>query len=175
MQDTTDGGTPPNQEDGGAPSRMSRWVRPVAFGAAGLLAGGLLAGTLTASADESSTDSSSGSSTMAPGMPGGPSGDQSQPQRSDEELLTGSKAAKVEAAVLAEYPGATILRLETDSDGVYEAHLTTAAGDQVTVEVDSDFTVTGTEAYGGPGGHGGPPPPADGSATDSSETGSSAT
>jgi hypothetical protein len=148
MQDTTDGGTPPVHEEGAAPSRMSRWVRPAAFGAAGLLAGGLLAGTLSASADDTSTDSGSGSSTTAPGVPGGPPGDQSQPQRPDEELLTGSTADKVEAAVLAEYPDATILRLETDFGGVYEAHLTTAAGEQITVEVDGDFSVTGTEAHG---------------------------
>lgn len=76
--------------------------------------------------------------------------------------------------MLADYPNATILRIETDPDGVYEAHLTTAAGEQVTVEVDGDFTVTRTEALGGPGGHDGPPPgveapgdapPSDGSAT----------
>lgn len=45
MQDTTDGGTPPGQEEDAAPSTMSRWVCPAPFGAAGLLAGGLLAGS----------------------------------------------------------------------------------------------------------------------------------
>lgn len=76
-------------------------------------------------------------------------GDQSQSQRPDEHLLTGDTAAAGGAAALAEYPDATIIRIESDSDGVYEAHLTTAAGDRVTVEVDGDFAVTGEEA-GGP-------------------------
>lgn len=168
MQDTTDGGMPPGQEEGAGPSKMSRWVRPAAFGAAGLLAGGLLAGTISASADDTSTGSGTGSTTTAP------SGDQSQSQRPDEQLLTGTKADKVEAAVLAEHPNATILRIETDSDGVYEAHLTTAAGEQVTVEVDGSFAVSGTEAHGGPGGHGDHDGPDDGSA-DSSTSSSSST
>ena len=52
-------------------------------------------------------------------------------------------------AALAKYLGATVLRVETDSDGVYEAHLTTSDGKRVTVEVGADFVVTGEEA-GGP-------------------------
>jgi hypothetical protein len=87
-------------------------------------------------------------------------GDPTKSQRPDETLLTGDTAAKVKAAALAKYPGATVQRVETDSDGVYEAHLVTKAGDPVTVEMDKSFTVTGTEAHGGPGG----PPPAAGSA-----------
>lgn len=47
--------------------------------------------------------------------------------------------------MLAEYPGATIDRLETDSDGVYEAHITKADGTEVTVGVDKSFAVTGEE------------------------------
>ena len=35
--------------------------------------------------------------------------------------------------------------METDSDGVYEAHLTTADGKRVTVEVGKDFAVSGEE------------------------------
>ena len=42
-----------------------------------------------------------------------------------------------------------MLRVETDSDGVYEAHLTTSDGRRVTVEVDKSFKVTGEES--GPG------------------------
>ena len=72
-----------------------------------------------------------------------------QSQRSDEKLLTGTTAAKVKAAALAKYPGATIERVETDSDGVYEAHIVTKAGDQVIVQVDKDFAVTGTQTGGG--------------------------
>ena len=68
--------------------------------------------------------------------------------RPDEHLLTGDTASKVRAAALAKYPGATIQRVETDSDGVYEAHLTTSSGERVTVEVNKDFVVTGNEETG---------------------------
>jgi len=54
------------------------------------------------------------------------------------------------AAALAKYPGATVQRVETDSDGVYEAHLLKADGTPVTVEVNKAFAVTGLEARGGP-------------------------
>ena len=75
----------------------------------------------------------------------------SQPQRSDEELLTGSTAQQVEDAVRAKYPGATFVRIETDSDGVYEAHITKADGTPLTVELDKSFAITGEEQMGGPG------------------------
>ncbi len=138
-------------------SALARWGRSGAFVAAGLVAGGLLAGSLTASAADTPTTDTEGSSgtATAPPLAGGGNGDPSQPQRADEELLTGSTADKVEAAALAKYPGATVVRIETDSDGVYEAHLTTADGQPVTVEVDRSFAVTGVE-QGGPGGTGGP-------------------
>ena len=160
MDDQLDNGTDDR------PSTMARWGRPGAFAAAGLVAGGLLAGSLSASADDSgtATQGSGGYAATSPGVdgagPGGGTGstDPSQPQRPDEQLLTGTTADKVEAAALAKYPGATVVRIETDSDGVYEAHLTTSAGQPVTVEVDKSFAVTGTESMGsgGPGGHGGP-------------------
>jgi hypothetical protein len=72
--------------------------------------------------------------------------------RPDEHLLSGTTASKVRAAALAKYPKATIQRVETDSDGVYEAHIVTADGQQVIVAVGKDFTVTGTDSGGGPGG-----------------------
>lgn len=139
-------------------SGWRRWGPFAGVGAAGLLVGGLLAGTLPASADEATpSPSASGSESTEPeggpragghGRGGGPDGtvDESQPQRSDEELLTGDTASKVEAAALATYPGATVLRVETDSDGVYEAHLEKSDGTRVTVEVDKSFTVTGEES-----------------------------
>jgi len=122
---------------------LKRWGGAAGLVATGLLAGGILAGTLTANADEStSTDSSTSRS-----------GDPSQPQRSDEELLTGDTKTQVEDAVLAEYPDATIERTETDSGGVYESHVVTADGGRLTVLVGEDFAVTGTDT----GGHGGSP------------------
>ena len=60
-----------------------------------------------------------------------------------------------EAAVLAEYPEAQIVRTETDSGGVYASHIVTADGERLTVLVGEDFTVTCRP--GGPGGaRGGP-------------------
>ena len=108
----------------------------------GLVAGGILAGTLTANAADSTT--------TPPESSAGQAVDQSQPQRSDEELLTGDTKAKVEDAVLAEYPDATIERTESDSDGVYESHILTSDGERLIVQVGEDFSVTGTDT--GPGG-----------------------
>jgi len=51
--------------------------------------------------------------------------------------------------VTAKYPDATIQRVETDSDGVYEAHIVTADGQQVIVGVGEDFSITGTQDFGG--------------------------
>lgn len=100
--------------------------------AAGLVAGGVLAGTLTAGAAETASPSASSSSSAPAGKPA-------------ETPLTGTTLAKVKAAVLAKYPGATFDRVETDSDGVYEAHITKADGSNVTVELNKSFAVTGEE------------------------------
>lgn len=77
--------------------------------------------------------------------------------RPDEHLLTGTTAAKVKAAALARYPNATIQRVETDSEGVYEAHIVTSGGQELIVQVGKDFAVTGTDTMGGPGDHRGGP------------------
>ena len=68
--------------------------------------------------------------------------DETRSLRSDEQLLTGGTDEEVRAAALAEHPGATVQRVGTDSDGVYEAHLTTSDGTGTTVLVGEDFTVT---------------------------------
>jgi hypothetical protein len=84
-----------------------------------------------------------------------------------EKLLTGDDATKAEAAALKAVPGATVIRVETDSNGgVYEAHLKKSDGSFVTVQMDAGFNVTSTDSGfgGGPGGPGGPrggQPPAD--------------
>ena len=67
------------------------------------------------------------------GGPGGPG----------ETGLTGDTKEKVEAAVLAEYPGATIVRTETnaDSSAPYESHITTGDGKELEVLVSKDFKV----------------------------------
>ncbi|MCW2739604.1 MAG: exported protein of unknown function [Blastococcus sp.] len=115
--------------------------------ASGIVAGGILAGTLSANAaDSTTTDTGTSAGTTEV--------DPSQSQRSDEELLTGDTKSKVEDAVLAKYPDATIERSETDSDGVYESHIVTTDGEDLTVQVGKDFAVTGTDTGGGH--HGGP-------------------
>ena len=91
---------------------------------------------------------------------GAPNGntDPSKPMRSDEQLLTGDVAAKVTAAAKAKEPHATIQRVETDSDGVYEAHMVRSDGTLITVQIDKDFNVTNVQVMlqRGQGGQGGP-------------------
>jgi hypothetical protein len=59
-----------------------------------------------------------------------------------------------ESSVLAEYPDATIQRVENDADGdAYEAHILQADGTRATVKLDETFAVTGTETGGHGGGH----------------------
>jgi hypothetical protein len=50
-------------------------------------------------------------------------------------------------AVMAKYPGATIQRIETDFEGVYEGHIVTADGQQLIVQVGEDFSITGTQSH----------------------------
>jgi hypothetical protein len=63
--------------------------------------------------------------------------------RGDEKPLTGETKAKVEAAVKAEYPGAKIVRTETNGDSAapYESHITTSAGKELEVLVGKDYKV----------------------------------
>jgi hypothetical protein len=102
-------------------------------------------------AQAASGGSSSSPSTVAPHRDGGPG--------AGETPLTGDAATKVTAAAQAAVPGGTVVRVETDRDGTYEAHVTKTDGTHVEVKVDTSFTVTAvqTRPAGGPGGdHGGP-------------------
>ena len=133
-----------------------------AIAAAAFAGGAALAVTASAAATTDSVTRGAGETTGKP--------DPSTSKRSDEHLLTGTTASKVRAAARAKYPNATIERVETDSDGVYEAHVVTSAGQHLIVQVGKDFAVTGTDTGGGPGGrhgdhdgdhggdHDGPPP-----------------
>ncbi len=123
----------------------------VAVGAVGVVAGGVLATTMSASA--AGSDTATGRYDGYGDGAGNRQGDPSKPMRSDEKLLTGSTRAKVLAVVKAKYPQATIQRVETDSDGVYEAHILNG-GTPTIVQVGKGFTITGTQAGGGPGGGG---------------------
>jgi len=60
-----------------------------------------------------------------------------------ETPLTGATKSKVEAAVLAKYPGATIVRTETngDANAPYESHIRTSDGKELEVHVSKDFAV----------------------------------
>jgi hypothetical protein len=71
---------------------------------------------------------------------GGPGG---RGDHKAETALTGDTKSKVEAAVLATYPGATIVRTETntDSSAPYESHIKTSAGKELEVTVSKDFAV----------------------------------
>ena len=63
--------------------------------------------------------------------------------RGGETALTGDTKSKVEAAVLAKYAGATIVRSETNNDSTapYEAHIKTTDGKELEVLVSKDFKV----------------------------------
>jgi hypothetical protein len=103
---------------------------------------GVGAGSYGVAAAATGSGSSSTTTTTAPAVSGAPS--TAAPwgrQRSDETLLTGSALAKVQAIAEAKVPGGTVVRVETDADGVatYEAHMTKADGSPVTVYVDSSF------------------------------------
>jgi hypothetical protein len=97
------------------------------------------------------------------------------PNGPGETLLTGDAATKAKAAALAAVPGATVIRVETDSSGAgtYEAHLKKSDGTEVTVLMDASFKVTSTvDGFGGPGprGSGGPGRPGGSSSNGSSSS-----
>ena len=129
---------------------------------AAVIGGGAMgASALPAMADDASGSSSSSTATATPNADGvagsGAPHAQHQANGKTEEILTGDTATKVEAAVKAAQPDATIERMETDADGAtYEAHITKADGTHATVLLDANLTVTGTQDQGQGGrGHGG--------------------
>jgi hypothetical protein len=123
-----------------------------AIGGAGI-ANAATGGSTSTAASSSAASSAAAAST---GPAGQPAGDPAKLANGPgETLLTGTTADKVKAAALAADPGATIIRVETDSAGSpYEAHITKADGTQVTLKIDASFKVTSTEqGFGsGPGG-----------------------
>jgi uncharacterized membrane protein YkoI len=80
---------------------------------------------------------------------GGRHGDHGGHGHGAETPLTGDTKSKVEAAVLAKYPGATIERTETNTDGSapYESHIKTSAGTELEVHVSKDFAVTDAQQH----------------------------
>ena len=76
-----------------------------------------------------------------------------------ETVLTDGTASKVKQAALAKVPGATVLRVETDSEGSpYEAHLRKSDGTEVTAKVNKQFEVTAVDNGFGAGPPGGSDP-----------------
>jgi hypothetical protein len=134
---------------------------------------GLAAGSYgVASAASGSGSSSSATTPSAATAQTPPAGQPFGAQRSDETPLTGDTAAKVEAVAKAKVPGGTVIRVETDADGnaKYEAHMTDASGNPVTVYVDESFNLVSVQT-GGPGGPGGARGPGGVPPTTSSATG----
>jgi len=145
--------TPPPE-----PNRRGR-RRAAAAGlvVAGVVGGAVLANTVGASADtQTSSASSSPSASSAPssaptsGARPGPGG--RAPVRSDEQAVTGSKAATLNAAALKAVPGGTVIRVETDAgDAAYEVHMKKADGTLVTVKFGQNLSLTKVESGMGQG------------------------
>jgi hypothetical protein len=125
-----------------------RWLISAGLVGSGLVAGGILAGTHVAGAQSATSSTSTSATTTAQTGSTDPATVNHGP---GETLLTDGTADKVKAAALAEVPGGTIIRVETDSDGSpYEAHVRKSDGTIVTVKVDKDFNVTSTvSGFGG--------------------------
>jgi hypothetical protein len=150
------------------PAKPRRRLGAAGLLAAGLLTGGIIAGSQIANAAGSSSGTAATSTASSNGT-NGSTGTRNAPPRMDpakvshgpgETLLTGDTAAKVKAAALKQVPGATVVRVETDSGGAaYEAHLQKADGSYVTVRFDKQFKVTDTQDGFGCGGPGGGHPP----------------
>ena len=142
---------------------MTRTKKLVATGA---VAGGLVLGIAgvagAASNATGSTGASTSTSTSASSSSSSTAADPATVSHGPgETLLTGSTAASVKAAALAAEPGATIIRVETDSGGAaYEAHLKKADGTYVTLKFDSSLKVTATQSGFGAGPSGSAPPSA---------------
>lgn len=117
------------------------------LGAAGILTAGLIAGSafsITAAANAADRPDVFSPNSVRPG----------------ESLVTGDNATKLTDAALAKFPGATVIRVENDSDGdKYEVHLKKADGSVVTVTFDENFTITGDHEGFADASQGGPQGP----------------
>src|SRR5919106_5228951 len=121
--------------------KVPRWMAVTAL-VVGLSAGGYgiasaASGSGEGSTEAAATNARAAPSTLAPW----------RRQRRDETPLTGDALAKVTAAAKAEVSGGTVVRAETDADGnaKYEAHMTDASGNPVTVYLNADYEVVSVE------------------------------
>jgi uncharacterized membrane protein YkoI len=114
-------------------------------------AGGTLANSLAANADSATTaTATTAAATVSPQPGSGPGGDPSQGGHTangiTETVLTGDTSTQAIAAAEAAEPGATVIRAETDAEGAkYEVHMKKSDGSTVTVKLDANFKVTGTQ------------------------------
>ncbi|MFZ4719432.1 MAG: hypothetical protein ACOYMR_08400 [Ilumatobacteraceae bacterium] len=134
----------------------------VGVGAAGLAsaASGSTSTTITTVADTTTDQTTvtvadgtgSDGTTLAPPADDGTRPDPaSLPNGPGETVLTGDTAAKVTAAAEAAQPGATVVRVETDSSGhAYEAHVQLADGTYMTLYFDESFVADGNDDGFGP-------------------------
>ncbi len=123
---------------------------------AGVLTAGLVIGGAFAISGANAADSTAATtaSTASTDVSAATAHDSTKP---DETLVTGDALTKLTDAAMTKYPGATVIRVENDSDGaVYEVHLKLADGSVKTVEFDANFAVTGDhDGFGKAGdGHG---------------------
>ena len=137
------------------PTRARTWIITTAaalgasVGVAGL-AGAATSGSSSTATPAAAAATAAGPSTAAPDpatVSHGPG----------ETLVTGDTLTTLTAAAKAAQPGATIIRVETDSGGAaYEAHMTKADGSEVTIKFDKNLKVTATQDGFGAGGPGAP-------------------
>ena len=143
------------------PRRRGRWIATAAVATGVMLGAAGLAGAATGTTSSTTAASSSTAAAPAPDANGARPDPITMVHGPGETLLTGDDAAKAEAAALKAVPGATIIRVETNSSGsVYESHVKKADGSMATVLFDKDFNVTSTIDGFGPGPQGQSPPPA---------------
>lgn len=130
-------------------STRSKLMTVAAVGASAI-GGGAIANAATSTTTTPAASTTAAPSTAAPSQQHDPSKGGHTANGKTEALLTGDTASKVKAAALAKVPG-TVERVETnvDSAAPYEAHIVKSDGSEVTVEINSDYTVNGVNAMGG--------------------------
>jgi len=134
--------------------RLARWGAAAGLLVAGAVGGGVLAGTLTASAATSST--AGGYSSTASGEGATQQTRGSFPAHGTpthealEKPVTGSAAAKAQAAAVKQVGGGKAGAVTTDVSGSgYEVTVTKSDGSKVEVHLDQSF---GLDGHGGIGG-----------------------
>jgi uncharacterized membrane protein YkoI len=132
------------------PTKIKRTLMALALVAAAALGGSAISGAATN--DSKGATGSTGSAQTTASAARDRNVDQSKAMHPGEKLLTGDTASKVEAAAKKELSGATIQRVENDSDGgaAYEAHVLKSDGTEATVLVNKSFNVVDVvDGFGG--------------------------